>query len=1204
MRLRQIKLSGFKSFADPTLIELNDPFVGVVGPNGCGKSNVIDAVRWVLGEGRASELRGLGMTDLIFAGSSGRAPMGRASVELVLENDDGRVKGPWGAYAELSIKRVVTAEGESGYFINHQQVRRRDVQEIFLGTGLGPKSYAIISQGMISNFIRAKPEELRVYLEEAAGVSLYKERRRETESLLRSTLENIERAEDLQTVRGEEIARLKEDAGRAARWKELTDRRTESEGLLYFLQYEDAKNELERVRTEGLATVAALQEKRAAYDESTAQHAGLAERATAAEHALAAAEADERRVERELARLEGEAKRTMERRAEAERHLAAATATLEAKKARLASENEQLAADRESRAVLTDACDEADALEAEAAERLEAAEIELEAAETGRRQTRETVEALRRRTSVDEAALGHERNRLAEIERNRSKTEADRAAAEASRPDEKETARLKDEVDEAEAAAEECAERLEAAETLLEETRSLADEADKAYFALLGDLKAKGSRLAALEEVQAGAEQQAAFSEWLEARGLTGIPAFLEEALVEEGALTALEAVLGARVRALLLRDLRAASGFERERPPALLSFAAPVPGESASEASGGALSEALLKLGEKCALRPLSDVVTSAHPAVAAAVRDWCAGVGLVESLAEAMRVRESIPEGVTLVTPKGDIVGRASITFFASDAPENSLLARAQEIRRLTDEIEAAEVELGRADDRRQKAAARAADAKRAVDDARRGASDAERTLSALKLELKDREAAAAAWRRRDEDLRRSSEELEAERAERTLEIESILERLEAGAEALETAERADASAAARETAARANSVRLAREAADARERVSILGLKAKQLRDADLARTRTIEDLTDDIERERQRVEAARRTIDETDREELDAGTRALVEDLERLRRATAEARNALEIARATLSANEAVSRELQGAMLPLTEAIGTLKLAEGEKKTLLEQYSQRMDEVGADWTRMSVVAQTRGVKIGTVRNEVSRLAGEIAALGPVNHAALLQLEEAEKVFEATRLQIEDLRTAANTLESAIRTIDADTRSRMRETFERVNAYFKETFTGLFGGGHAELTMTGDEILASGIDVTAQPPGKKNASVRSLSGGEQALTATALVFAMFKLNPAPFCLLDEVDAPLDEANQARLAGLCLKMSDSTQFLMITHHRVTMEFTKALIGVTMREPGVSRVVSVDLDEAVRIAESASGDRATGEAAASGAGG
>ena len=278
MRLRQIKLSGFKSFADPTLIELNDPFVGVVGPNGCGKSNVIDAVRWVLGEGRASELRGLGMTDLIFAGSSGRAPMGRASVELVLENDDGRVKGPWSAYAELSIKRVVTAEGESGYFINHQQVRRRDVQEIFLGTGLGPKSYAIISQGMISNFIRAKPEELRVYLEEAAGVSLYKERRRETESLLRSTLENIERAEDLQTVRGEEIARLKEDAGRAARWKELTDRRTESEGLLYFLQYEDAKNELERVRTEGLATVAALQEKRAAYDESKIGRASCRER--------------------------------------------------------------------------------------------------------------------------------------------------------------------------------------------------------------------------------------------------------------------------------------------------------------------------------------------------------------------------------------------------------------------------------------------------------------------------------------------------------------------------------------------------------------------------------------------------------------------------------------------------------------------------------------------------------------------------------------------------------------------------------------------------------------------------------------------------------------------------------------------------------------------------------------------------------------
>ena len=426
----------------------------------------------------------------------------------------------------------------------------------------------------------------------------------------------------------------------------------------------------------------------------------------------------------------------------------------------------------------------------------------------------------------------------------------------------------------------------------------------------------------------------------------------------------------------------------------------------------------------------------------------------------------------------------------------------------------------------------------------------------------------------------------EIEAERAQER--VEAALGAVETKTEALDEIQHAAGEAAALHDRLHDRLVDLKRAAAESIHREAMKKLEASQARESRTEAERRLAETRSDIARESKRLEETREVLDAREDERLQSGTSELLEKNASLEKALAAAQTELEAARSKREDEQRQIKRLNESILPLTEEIARLRVEAEQKAGLLGQFSGRMQELGADWTELSKLAQERGVKANTVRNEVTRLMNEIAALGPVNHAALAHLEAAQEAIRLAEAQMQDLRQAIETLEAAIRRIDAETRARMRETFDKVNEKFNDTFRGLFGGGRAALRMEGDEILSAGVEVSAQPPGKRNQTVRLLSGGEQALTATALVFAMFKLNPAPFCLLDEVDAPLDEANQGRLARLCTEMSADTQFLIITHHRVTMEYAKALIGVTMKEPGVSRVVSVDIAEAVGYAQQA----------------
>ena len=1132
MRLRQIKLAGFKSFADPALIELEHPVVGIVGPNGCGKSNIIDAVRWVLGEARVSELRGSSsMRELIFAGSTTRHALGRASVELILTNDDGRLKGAWSEFGEISVKRVVTAEGQSAYYINHQQVRRRDVQEIFLGTGLGPRSYAIISQGMISNFIRAKPEEMRVYLEEAAGVSLYRERRRETESLLSQTRGNLERVRDMQAVKEEEAARLEGEAQLAGKWRALTDERNAAESLWYWIQYEDVKRTLDGIAADIARGEAEIEARKADAAREAASLPALESAAREAEAKELEAAAGLRQAERALTKAEAEERRQRERRAGAERAAAEAREAKAAKERRLA----ETVSAREAQASETDELEETIALsgeeEAAAQEEVLSAEDALNDVNARAAEARRAESDAKAQARVAHARLEAAERRAEDLRQRLLRLAASEGTLEA--PDKEGLEAMKLDFEEAQAAAEEARALEEEAAEAAAEARRRRDAANEAYFAALAQEKETAAKLDALEAVEAGAQAKGRLAEFEAAEGLDGLPRLSEALSADPEWVTAVEAVVGSRLGARFLSRLGLAQGYESRRPPAAISFV-----ERGETQEGRPALEL-----DGVRLEPITSHVRCRSSDATAALADVAANVYCVKSLSEGLALRARLPEGVTLVTPKGDRLTSRSLVVWTASDPGQSVLSRQQEISALRDCLHELEDRLGKLDDDRNAAGAAAEAAERTARTSAQGARAAEAGVADLRLRIKAAEAAS-------ERAVRAAAGFTSELARADMRFKT-------------------------KTAA----------LAAVRHKAELARAKLRQLSESARLYAQSEAALRSDIAREEARLVEASRLLEESAKVLGDAASAAALKVLEEAERAHAARRDATAAARLALTEAQGRWQAAQADVMPMTEALGVKRVEQQMKESLRTQFEERLDELKADRTDLARRAAERPQKAQSLRAKVLRLISEIAGLGPVNHAALEHLEAVRRTLEATARQVEDLEKGIETLEAAIRKIDAETRGRLRETFEEVNGHFAETFSELFGGGVASLVMSGDDVLNAGVEVKAQPPGKKNAGVKLLSGGEQALAATALVFAIFRLNPAPFCLLDEVDAPLDEANQARLAGLCRRMSSETQFLMITHHRVTMEFAGALVGVTMKEPGVSRVVSVDIENAVRMA-------------------
>jgi chromosome segregation protein len=1165
MRLSTIKLAGFKSFVDPTVLHLPTNLTCVCGPNGCGKSNIIDAIRWVMGESAASRLRGEAITDVIFSGSSGRKPVGQATVELIFDNSDGTLGGEYAGFNEISVKRSVGRDSQSDYYLNGVRCRRRDITDLFLGTGLGARSYSIIEQGVISEIVESRPEQLRMHLEEAAGVSRYKERRKETESRIKATRENLDRVKDVREEVEKQLDHLNRQARAAERWKKLKEERSLREAELRALNYRSVSAQLETHRQALREAETALEGKLAAQRHLEAEIEQGREKHQQHTEAMNAVQAEVYQVGAELARVEQQIKhhremleRLQHDREESERawqeladHIKVDEARREELKAAVAEAEPETERLREAEARASQALTEAEAAHAAWQQRWEAHSGQT--ASTSR-------EAEVERTHIDhldKQALDLSRRREA-LRNERRNYDLDALAA-ATQGLAEEHASLKAQV---EAHSRNLDRHKADAERLLGEERQAQTWLAEAN-AQKQSLRGRIASLEALQRAALGRDRDAA-REWLRKVGLADGERLGARLKVNDGWDRAVETVLAGMLEAVLVDD------------PATL----------VEELAG--IDKADLTLVGADAAAPDVDVADTlaAHVEGPSAARALLVQVRTAESLDEARAIAATLAPPHTVITREGVWLGPGFARVRRAEGGQVGVLTRERELHEATAELAAIEKRIAELQTRQAEVRDQRRAAEQARDDAQRDVYNAHRRLSELAGEMQSRQGRIDSARARLEAIDAEHADIEKALAENEGLLQAARARMQTAVANMGEHEQARLALESerrqlleRREAARAD----AQEASDAAHRHAI-ALESRRV---------TLTALEQSLARMHAQQEQLAKHRAELDRRLAEGGDPIAALEKERqvcleqrlsVDRKLVDARRVVEESANTLREREHARHAAEQAMADERDTLEKLRLEEQGQRLRAEQLAEAIREAGLEIESL-LANLSDEVQPEVWQEKIADLDTRIARLEPVNLAAISEHAEAAQRKEYLDAQMTDLTTALETLENAIRKIDRETRERFKDTFDRVNAGFQDLFPKLFGGGHAYLELTGEDLLDAGVTMMARPPGKRNSHISLLSGGEKAMTAVALVMAIFNLNPAPFCLLDEVDAPLDEGNIGRFSQLVRDMSEKVQFLVVTHNKATMEMAYQLCGVTMREPGVSRLVQVDLAEATRLA-------------------
>jgi chromosome segregation protein len=1169
MRLSKIKLAGFKSFVDPTTITFPSSLVGVVGPNGCGKSNVIDAVRWVMGESSASRLRGDSITDVIFNGSSSRKPIGVASVELLFDNTDTTLEGQYAKYAEISIRREVSRDGISNYYLNSTRCRRKDITGVFLGTGLGPRSYSIIEQGMISRLIEAKPEEMRVFLEEAAGISKYKERRRETTNRIKHTKENLDRLLDVldevekqikhldrQAKTAERYGRYKDDERRTAaellalRTKHLDDRAANADR-----QVAERKNSLEAAIAEQRKLEALIEESRVLQSHRNDEFNEV--------------QGQYYKVGSEIARLEQSIEHAHELRERQKNDLEQAIQGAREIRDHIDKDQTEIAQLELTLNELVPGLEQARQSEKSSADSLLQAEAAL---------------AEWQQQWDDHTARFNEAQQQRNVEQSRSEQIESRIQSFNERRQKLDEAKSGASAEELQANLDELSVQEQRKRQARDEfDRHLADIADKirklreqdGKLTRLVDerratLQAAEGKYASLEALQKAAlgEGDEGIQDWLENAGLDTNRKVAQALDVADGWEKAVEMVLGDYLQAICVSDITPVT-------------------ENIAKLRSGHLT-ILEEFGTEPELFDVSDTLAAKVSGAPKAIHRLLAQVKVTESLSSALSLRESVGDDSSVITVDGIWLGKQWLRVSRDKDAKAGILAREHDMRRLKGET--------------REFKARFESARKLLNDGRIRLNQLEERREAVQSdaasllnEYSEIKAAhdAAQYRMDQANARQASiaEETGEVDSQQISAEEQLRESRRNFNQAVESLEKFDALRVTLETLRnelRAELQRVRKQANEDRQTVQNITIQFESRRTSKESAAQNLDrmrsqlqvfagrevEIRDQLEQRQAPLADNKKSLEEqlanriTVEEQL-ASARRLVEEVETNLRDLDQTRmqidQSVEEARSGVSEAEMGARELHVRCEGFAEQLAATDF---EFKSLIEEMDASADI--ESWEE----------KLEKVRRRIDRL-------GPINLAAIDEFKEQSERKEYLDSQLEDLNSALAILEGAIRKIDRETRSRFRETFNDVNVGFQQLFPKLFGGGHAYLELTGEDLLSAGVTVMARPPGKRNSNIHLLSGGEKALTAVALVFAIFELNPAPFCLLDEVDAPLDDANVARFCNIVREMSEKVQFVFITHNKVTMEMARQLTGVTMHEPGVSRLVSVDLDEAVEMAAS-----------------
>jgi chromosome segregation protein len=1172
MRLSKIRLAGFKSFVDPTTIPFPSNLVGVVGPNGCGKSNVIDAVRWVMGESSASRLRGDSITDVIFNGSSSRQPIGAASVELIFDNSETTLEGQYAKYAEISIRREVSRDGISNYFLNGTRCRRKDITGVFLGTGLGPRSYSIIEQGMISRMIEAKPEEMRTFLEEAAGISKYKDRRRETSNRIRHTKENLNRLIDVLEEVENQIKHLDRQAKAAGRYERAKERERKAAAELLALRLRDLDDRANQsggnLREKETALEALIADKRkieAHIEEVRVKQSERSDEFNEVQGRYYKSGSEIARIEQTIEhahelreRQQKDLEQAVEAGAEIAQHIdtdQSQIAQLELHLSELVPGLEQA---KESEKRSLDSLQRAEQALTDWQHRWDESTHALNDA----LQTRSVEETRSEQLKAQIGSLSDRKKKLDQSQETASHKDLEKKFETAS-AQEKRARQTKDEFEKAIAEISEQIQKLRGEDTRL---NKLIEERQ----ATLQEAQAKYASLEAIQQAALGAGDEAIQS-WLESSGLKDGRRVAQSLDVEKGWETAVETVLGDYLQAVCVSDVDTAAANLAKLHGGNMTLLI-----DTASAEQGKESESTL-----------AAKVTKAPGAVLQLLRS----VRIADTLDKALAIRALLDQPGTedsVITKDGVWLSRNWLRVCRDQNESAGVLGREHDMRRLKEQVrelatrfESAKKLLG---DGRRRLIQLEANRDKLQKDASTllsEYSELKAELDAARFQMDEANARQAAINEESGDIGEQVAAAEGQLQQSRSEFEratSLLTELEEQRLMLES-QREDL---------KAELQRVREQADEDRMQAHDLTVQFETRRSSKDSAAQSLARMESQLEQFGKREKEIRQQLEQSEAPLADNK-----EELEKLLKARVAIESELAEARSRVEEVENLLRELDQSRVATSQTVeeaqavvNEARMAVQEIRVRREGFLEQLSQTGFELDEL-LEGLDDEADPDAWEERLEKIRKRIERMGPINLAAIDEFKEQSERKEYLDSQLADLNDALAILEGAIRKIDRETRTRFRETFANVDAGLKRLFPKLFGGGHAYLELTGDDLLTAGVTVMARPPGKRISTIHLLSGGEKALAAVALLFAIFELNPAPFCLLDEVDAPLDDANVARYCDIVKEMAGMVQFVFITHNKVTMEMARQLTGVTMQEPGVSRLVAVDLDEAVKMAAS-----------------
>lgn len=1165
MQLSAIKLIGFKSFADRVHIPFQKSMCAIVGPNGCGKSNVVDAIRWVVGEGSAKQLRMQSMADVIFSGTTQRKPLAMASVEMIFDNSQGRLTGEFAGYDTLSIKRAVERDGQSDYFINNTPCRRKDIIDIFLGTGLGPRSYAVIEQGMISRLIEAKPDELRAYLEEAAGVSKYKERRRETSLRMRHTRENMERLDDIREEQAKQQRHLKRQAGSAEKYKvfKAQERTLHWQCLAiewrgYQAQCQAADAQLAQLQTALEAALAERTQHQTDLVTSRAAQQDAQQAEQAVQKQYYALGSDIARVEQQISHLQAQRAQLQANIDDADQQLAELTDNL-------AEQQDQIQDLEQETAQLTPDFETQQSAAAAAKTRRQQAEQALDVSRTQWEQYQQALAALQREHDVLHTKQTHTATQLSQWEqRQMVLTEA---------PD-LQTDALSQELAQATDAEQEAQSNQKEANATLEQWLQKQQDNQQAIRTqssvvqeLAGEqqnVEARLSSLQALQQAAVGQDDQ--MQQWLSAQAYDQCQRFSSTLSVSDGWQSVVEMVLAADFNRLCVSNLNTCQGqLVAEMPPADVCWQQKVDSPISTDDHD--------HLGRYVS----SDYLDARR----------LSAIYVAESRDQAWAMREQLQSHESVVTKDGAWMGRDWLRLSPLSSEQDSQLWQMQAIKeaqatlsilgdRLTEE-KAALLALQETEQRilseikSQRAVQQ--NALQALNEVSKTVARCQATLAQASAQKEKQqveqkqcseqiETLSAALSDYETQVLTLATQLQEKKSQRESRIEEGVRLRDAAATAVTVAETS-------KQTLDETQMRLAASQDQLRLLTQMTDRASKQIEQLSEKRAQYIERINqddnpdEDLKSQLQSMLSSRLEVEAALKQAADAVAKTgaqhdrFTELSQLLQKNCDQAQAALQEAK--IKRQDSVTRQTT-----LAEA-----LAEAEKQPA-ELLADLSDDCNlSDWQAQLAAKQK-----------------SIERLGPINMAAIDEYEAVCERKDYLDQQYEDLTEALSVLEGVMGKIDRESKDQLKQTFHTVNENLQQLFPKVFGGGRACLELTEQDWMTAGMVIRAQPPGKRNTTIHMLSGGEKALTAIALVFSVFLLNPAPFCVLDEVDAPLDDSNVTRFSRLVKEMSSKTQFIVISHNKVTISAADQLMGVTMQEAGVSRVVSVDVQSAVEMAE------------------